>query len=100
MITEAGVIVQLFAIVFLHVFPQCRVGIAMGHEHIWTGNGSEVDAEILYRTIDRVGMKPNWTEADERPERDLALEHRIMSFRSRRYPQIIITYAQCLRRHR
>jgi hypothetical protein len=95
-----GVIAQLFAIVFLHVFPQCHIGIEVGREHVWSGNGHEVDAEILYRTIDRVGYKPNWTESEERVERDDALERRIISFHSHRYPQTKIFYAQCLKRHR
>lgn len=93
-------IAQLFAIAFLHVFPQCGVEIAVGGAHVWSGNRQEVGAEILYRTIDRVGNKPSWTEADERPERDEALERRILAFRSRRYPQTKIFHAECLRRPR
>ena len=94
-------IAELFAIVFLHVFPQCGVGIQVGHASIYTGNESQVSSEILYRTIDRVGdRRTGWTESDELPERDLALEQRILAFRSRRYPQTKIFHAECLRRRR
>ncbi len=93
-----GVIAQLFAIAFLHVFPQCSVGIQVGQEVRWTGNGQEVNAEILYRTIDRVGDKPGWTEKDQRTERDLALERRTLAFRSHLYPQARIFHAECVKR--
>ncbi len=95
-----GMLAQFFAIVFLHVFPQCSVGIQVGHEYVYTGNGNQVSAEILYRTIDRVGDKSHWTEIEERPERDLALERRILAFRSHRYPQTKIFHAECLMRPR
>lgn len=87
-----GVIAQIFAIAFLHVFPQCSVGIQVGQEVRWTGNGQEVGVEVLYRTIDRTGDK------DERPDRDLALERRILAFRSRLYPQTRIFHAECVKR--
>ena len=90
------VIAQLFAIAFLHVFLQCSVGIQVGQEVRWTGNGQEVGAEILYRTIDRVGDKPGWTEKDQSVERDLVLERRILAFRSRRYPQARVFHAECV----
>jgi hypothetical protein len=93
-----GVIAQLIAIAFLHVFPQCSVGIHVGGESIWTGNSHEVSAEILYRTIDRVGDKSAWTESEEKAERDGALERRILSFRTQRYPQAKIFFAQCVRK--
>jgi hypothetical protein len=93
-----GVIAQLFAIAFLHVFPQCSVGIHVRSESIWTGNSHEIGAEILYRTIDRVGDKSAWTENEERAERNEALERRILAFRSRRYPQMRIFFAQCVKR--
>lgn len=91
---------QLFAIAFLHVFPQCSVGIQFGREFVRTGNGQEIGAEILYRTIDRVGMKSNWTEDEEKIERDLALERRILAFRSKRYPALRILSAECVKRNR
>lgn len=90
-----GVIVQLFAIAFLHVFPQCRVGIQAGSESLWSGQA--ISAEILYRTIDRMPDASHWTDDDEKFLRDEALEKRIMAFRSRRYPRVRISYAQCLR---
>lgn len=93
-----GVIAQLFAVAFLHVFPQCRVGLEMGQEVIWTGNGQEVEAEILYRTIDRVGDKSHWTDEEMKPERDEVLEKRILAFHSKRYPQVRIFFAQCAKR--
>ena len=94
-----SVIAQLFAIAFLHVFPQCSVAIEVGQEVRWTGNGQEVSAEILYQTIDRVGNKlEGWTERDELPARDQALERRIMSFRSHRYPQVKVFHAECVKR--
>ena len=80
-----------------YVFPQCSVGIQVGHEYVYTGNGNQVSARSLYRTIDRVGDKSHWTEIEERPERDLALERRILAFRSHRYPQTKIFHAECLR---
>jgi hypothetical protein len=92
-----GVVAQLFAIAFLHVFPQCRVGIQVGSEHRWSGNGQEVSAEIFYRTIDRVGDKSAWAESDEKWERDDALERRIISFRSHRYPKVRIVFVQCVK---
>lgn len=97
-----GVIAQLFAIAFLHVFPQCSVGIQVGRDTLWTGNGHEVSAEILYRSIGD-GVQPRqagWNDADMMIERDEALERRIISFHSRRYPQTTIFYAQCLKGHR
>lgn len=95
-----GVVAQLFAIAFLHVFPQCSVGLEAGREVVWTGNGREVEAEILYRTIDRVGDKSHWTEQEMQPERDGALERRIIAFRSKRYPRVRIIYAQCTKREK
>ena len=91
---------QLFAIAFLHVFPQCSVGIQVGREIVRTGNGQEIGAEILYRTIDRVGMKSNWTEDEEKVERDLLLERRILAFRSKRYPELRILSVECVKRNR
>jgi len=93
-----GVIAQIFATAFLHVFPQCSVGIQVGQEVRWTGNGQEVGAEVLYRTIDRTGDKSGWTEKDKRPDRDLAFERRILAFRSRLYPQTRIFHAECVKR--
>lgn len=97
-----GLIAQLFAIAFLHVFPQCRVGIEVGRDHIWSGNGQEVDAEILYRAISD-GVQPRslgWSDDDMKIERDVALERRILSFRSHRHPETRIFFAQCLKRRK
>ncbi len=93
------VIANLFAIVFLHVFPQCTVGIRVGHDG-YARNGAEVSTEILYRTIDLMPHANHWTDHDSLPVRDVALERRILAFRSRRYPQAHIDYAQCVRRQR
>lgn len=92
-----GVIAALFAIAFLHVFPQCSVGIELGRERRWSGNGQEVSAELLYRTIDRMPDADHWTDRDERFARDEDLERRVLSFRSRRYPQVRIFFAQCVK---
>lgn len=92
-----GVIVQLFAIAFLHVFPHCSVGIEAGSERRWSGNGQEVGAELLYRTLDRMPDADHWTDHDEEFARDEVLERRILSFHSHRYPQVRIFFAQCVK---
>lgn len=93
-----GLILQLFAIALLHVLPQCSAGIEMGQDRLWTGNLQEVSAEILYRTIDRVGDNPRgWTDRETRLVRDLDLERRLLAFRSHIHPEIRVFYAECLK---